>query len=287
MKNENNFKNIFDLSYDVTKDANALIVDWVKTNTNSDLMSFLHGSKDIQILIGSDDYKIKRVVSNKETFNFGLLLENDGKFKNLTIVNHSGIWLANIKTIKLKEKDKLVWRDASSFKYLIHPLKFNMMFGKKYIYAKLLIDRLEKEAKYYYSCMKGMLSLDDTFKDTIKTKKDATQKVEKIIDEIPAMVIKVETPFQWVNTFEKYKPSIQTFNKLKKKRDNIIYNLLPTLQTYVRMIEFSHWKTDGKASWIKTNWESHKKDMRILVLDEVWLNKKEYVTKKRRLKMEI
>jgi hypothetical protein len=275
---------IFDKQEDVFKIYESVIKQWT-TNSAIDIMSFIHNcSGELSTNLQHDPYNIIRVVSNKETFNFGVLLERNKKYKNITLINYNGTLINGIKSLNIRLDGRSTWIDMNQFKFITSPWAYMALFSKKYIQSKLLLDRLQKEAKYYHDTMKDMLKPDES--KTYNTKRIPQGKTESEFDEVPALVITVNINKDYKHEFNKpTQNTIQTF----QKRDKILFELIPTLQTYVRLAEFSHWKTpESVPPWITNDWKVDKKEGSVInICEGIRLKRKEYVVKRKRLKVEI
>lgn len=111
--------------------------------------------------------KILRVVSNKDLFSFGVLVEDlnviksdgerdsAGALRNFLVMDLDGTWYDGWKAIEFlpntKENDWLTsggWTgNRVMFDAFVHPNRWTAFYGKYYLATKVLVERLEEEAK--------------------------------------------------------------------------------------------------------------------------------------------
>ncbi len=121
--------------------------------------------------IGTTSFgRIKRLVSHKEAFSFSVLIRDQsiamerngveelGYPMNYMVVDIDGTWHEGCQTIHFKPNAaenaflhdrRLLLDNMLSFKYFVHPNRYQSIFGAPYVLLKLLIERMDDEAQYY------------------------------------------------------------------------------------------------------------------------------------------
>lgn len=114
------------------------------------------------------------VSANKNFFSFNISIidqnvvgeDKVGDFRTFSLTDYSGQWYDGWKEIqfvptlhenKFITENKLWSGHKILFKHFVHPNRWTSFFGHYYAITKILMERLEEEAKYYNSEVKAML----------------------------------------------------------------------------------------------------------------------------------
>jgi hypothetical protein len=263
--------------------------------TNLDLVCFLWELSKRDSIITIPEYKSRRVgktrtdqrvisdknrngaiiglQSNQNFFSFSVKIkdmnivgENSvGDFRTFMLTDLDGSWYEGWKTIQflptMKEnkwlyENKLFTGNTIFFKNFIAPSRWTSFFGHHYFITKLMIERLEEEAKWCRVAYKIML------KEGIKFPKgdgpsayeygEKTKGVKKILN---AFEVNLQhSPFNG-----KYKmPKTNQKNMMELYgRQKMYGKILTNLRFMTRASEFAHYSNpDSFPGWLKnTNWE--------------------------------
>lgn len=129
---------------------------------------------------------IVSLVSNKDVFSFSVRIKDQtiavwnsktgmeelGGFRNYMIVDIDGnwydgwkkiIWKPNLKENKFLDNNGLWTENSVHFKYYVHPARWQSIFSASHILKKMLIARLNDEAKFYRSEVKRLKELGINF----------------------------------------------------------------------------------------------------------------------------
>lgn len=116
--------------------------------------------------------QVKRLVSNRETHNFCVMIQDynvlqvtDGRQRvgaprDFTIVNDAGEFYEGWSSLNwfsspeedafLQEHNLVPFKDSIDFQYFVHPALALSFFGRRYLRSKMLARRLDIQRKYYY-----------------------------------------------------------------------------------------------------------------------------------------
>ncbi|MBP9757935.1 MAG: hypothetical protein KBD06_05010 [Candidatus Pacebacteria bacterium] len=226
--------------------------------------------------IGTTSFgQIKRLVSNKDVFSFSIhirdqsiAMEREGVEElgypmNYMVVDLDGNWYEGCQTLHfkpnaaenafLRERDLLI-DDAISFKYFVHPNRFQSIFGAPYLLLKLLVERMDDEATYYREEVKR---LADKGVFPIKGQTDeheATGPKKKVI--VPTLVAELDYPDFAGRVNDYGLPGGDTVTRAQAAYDRrklIIYTWKPLAQFVIRADELAYFRyglpSDKRPAW--------------------------------------
>lgn len=239
--------------------------------------------KEGQIIVSSENRhgQIIGLVANKEIFTFSLKIKDMnvistdavGDFRNFTLTNFDGSWYDGWKTIDflpdakenkfIKENFLETNKNKISFKNFVHPNRWTSLFGQYYIISKILIDRLDDEAKNYFQQIKAMLDAGIKFPENGENAKEewpSQTKEEGTSISVNAFEIKIEYPKIDKNEFPKYEYTQENLIKLSNLRKLYIHKIIPKLRFGTRATELSYYLRfivtgeECYPNWIENKW---------------------------------
>ena len=215
------------------------------------------------------------VVSNKEFFSFSIKVMDQnvigedkvGDFRTFSLTGKDGTWSDAWQTIQfeptLKEnrfitENKLWTGNRIVFKNFIHPNRWTSFFGHHYAISKMLIERLEDEAKFLNSEMKRLQAAGISFPESADQPESHDYSygdtVSKTFVAFEAMVYIPESNIEGA-----YIPLATTQAALmaaytKRKR---LMNAVAKLRFMTRASEYAHYiNQDRMPAWFKNvKWE--------------------------------
>lgn len=170
---------------------------------------------------------------------------------------HGMTFVADAKENEFLKKFDLARDGEVAFKNFVHPQRWTSFYGQYYFLTKVVIARLEEEARSLYAFIK-------TNKDA-KAKKassyDATQKPES--DDAGFKTTKMEVPVFNAEPDAPFRGEFSmptSVEEAEKHRNAILYGMLPALRFPVRATELAFYKRLGERagfpSWIRNaGWE--------------------------------
>jgi len=215
------------------------------------------------------------VVSNKEFFSFSIKVMDQnvigedkvGDFRTFSLTGKDGTWYDGWQTIQfeptLKENrfitENQLWSgNRIVFKNFIHPNRWTSFFGHHYAISKMLIERLEDEAKFLNSEMKRLQAAGISFPESADQPESHDYSygdtVSKTFVAFEAMVYIPESNIEGA-----YIPLATTQAALitaytKRKR---LMNAVAKLRFMTRASEYAHYiNQDRMPAWFKNvKWE--------------------------------
>jgi hypothetical protein len=220
--------------------------------------------------------KLINVGGNKDFFSFNITIIDEnvvgedkvGAFRTFSLTDRMGKWYDGWKTIQfqptMKEnrfltENELWTGNKIIFKHFIHPNRWTSVFGQHYIITRLLMDRLEDEAKFTFSEMKRIQ------KEGVEYPKGdgpapfvATEYGETKRKTFPSFIMNVFIPDA------KFSGNYKTFNSTQddlvaayRKRKYYNNKILPKLRFMTRASEYAHSMQPTRLpAWIKNvKWE--------------------------------
>ena len=216
------------------------------------------------------------VNANKAFFKFNIRIMDQnvigedkvGDFRTFSLTDHTGAWYDGWKTIQfeptLKENrfitENQLWSgNRIVFKNFIHPNRWTSFFGRHYVISKILIERLEDEAKFLNAEVKRLLDAGIKFPGGDGPKSyDYTSYGETVSKKFPAFEAKIYIPS--VQTTGEYEATPLTQEgllrayHLRKEYNKIIGKL----RFMTRASEYAHNQNPERfPAWLKNvQWES-------------------------------
>ena len=218
------------------------------------------------------------LTSNKDSFLFSLRIKDMntissnrvGAFKNFALTNLNGDLYEQCKCLQFipteKENDflqKVHILSANNnivFQYFVHPNRWSSMFGHHYIITKHLIERLKVECKEYQEQIDEMLEIGFRYPKTGGRRFEGWPESK----EGPGKRIKIES-FQVEMEFPKNgsrfkvgKYREERLVYLTRRRNYLLWTLIPKLSFAVRTVELAYYKYGNNRipHWLKNvQWE--------------------------------
>ena len=221
--------------------------------------------------------KLMGVQANKDFFVFSISVIDEnvvaadkvGEFRNFSMTDFDGDFYPGWREIqfvptlnenKFITENKLWTGNKIYFKNFIHPNRWTSFFGHHYVITKMLISRLEEEAKHYFGQMKKMLDAGITYpKDGGPGKfvsEAAGEKKSMKFDSFQAQVLIPEA--EYTGTYPDMNVSQKNLVTAYNHRKSLLFKAIPKLRFMARATEYAHYKAqDNFPAWMKnTKWES-------------------------------
>ena len=220
--------------------------------------------------------KLIGVGANKEFFSFNVTIIDEnvigqdqvGDFRTFSLTNKIGDWyegwnriefVPTIKENKFLTENSLWTGNQVIFKNFIHPNRWTSVFGQHYVITRLLMDRLEEQAKFCYSEMKRIQAAGISFPEGEgPASYDGYDYGESRSETFTAFEMKVFVPAaKFVNTFTPYSKDQAGLVAAYSDRTKFTYGILPKLRFMTRASEYAHFKNpDRFPAWVKNvKWE--------------------------------
>jgi hypothetical protein len=220
--------------------------------------------------------EIKGVSANKDFFSFSVSIldlnvigeDKVGFPRNFSLTDFEGNWYKGWTVIqftptinenKFITENKLWSGNKIVFKNFIHPNRWTSFFGYYYVVTKLLMDRLEEEASFYYSQMKEMLAKGIKYPDGEGPTEVIYESVEKGKSmKFLSFQTKIYIPeIGLKGDYDIMSHTQENLVSLYNKRKRYVYGILPSLRFMTRATEYAHFKRPTAfPSWIQNDsWE--------------------------------
>lgn len=214
--------------------------------------------------------------ANKDFFSFNINVidqnvigeDKVGDFRTFSLTDKYGQWYEGWKTIefvptlrenKFLTENKLWSGSRIIFNNFIHPNRWTSFFGHHYIITKMLVERLEEEAKYFNAQIKAMKEAGIEFPEGAgPAKYDGYAYGKSKQEKFPAFEVKIHIPDAETKndypTVEYNQENLISIYKLRKEYNKAI----SALRFMTRATEFAHNQHPERfPSWIKNvDWES-------------------------------
>ncbi|MBI5421072.1 MAG: hypothetical protein HZA35_02035 [Parcubacteria group bacterium] len=232
--------------------------------------------KENERKIGRNQFgPITGLISNKDVLSFSVRLfdhtivvtdpitgsQKMGAYRNYMIVDVDGVWYGGWDRIVFdptaKENaflsDKNLWTgNTVSFRYYVHPNRWQSIYGAPYLLLKMLVTRLDDEAKFYRAEMKRLEVLGISLPEGEKTTYvPPSYKGETVSIKVPTIEVEIDTTsFQgnYVSVADTQEGLVAAYNRQKL----LTYTLKPRVQFVVRADEAAFMKHgEGRvAPWM-------------------------------------
>lgn len=232
--------------------------------------------REDQVLKSKDNRngELLDVNANKAFFKFNIRImdmnvigeDKVGDYRTFSLTDHSGSWYDGWKTIQfeptLKENrfitENQLWSgNRIVFKNFIHPNRWTSFFGRHYVISKMLIERLEEEAKFLNSEVKRLNEAGINFPPGDGPQSHSYKYGDTVSKKFPAFEAKI------------YIPSIQITGEYEAVPDNESglfrayhlrkeYNkIIGKLRFMTRASEYAHSQAPSNfPAWMKNvQWE--------------------------------
>ena len=230
------------------------------------------------------------VFSNKRTFSFGIRMvdanvistDTIGRYRNFLVLDYDGNWYDGwnyIDFIPNNEEKEFVdaiknGNNVIYFDHFVHPNRWVSLYGKYYFITKMLIDRLDEEARDYDRQIKNMLTNNiqpleeeqQTSNDQVIDREDNSNLVPK---KVRSLEVETITP-EPIGQFPQYEHNSENLTYLIKQKRYIRNKIIPRLRFNTRATELAFfcygYNSDGeerKPGWFSTkDWERNFKKYR-------------------------
>ncbi len=254
--------------------------------------------------IGTNQFgPITSLVSNKDVFSFSVKIhdktivvkdgetgkESMGEFRNYMIVDCDGhlydgwnqiTWDPNAEENAFLSEKNLWTGNSIFFEYFVHPNRWQSVYGAPHLLKKMLISRLNDEAKFYRSEMKRLNEAGFELPEGEK------KKFRKIIASGESKKIQVETMEmklmipEFLGNYENVETSQKGLVEAYRRQKLLTYTFKPALQFVVRANEAAFLKfgfrSNGQekiAHWMKNcKWKSWRKTTRSAIYNKLVLS---------------
>ena len=280
------------------KPSPAYTEDGIFTGTDLDLACFLYSLAGRGAVINLPTYKAHTqakiredqrllskenrhgkligVGSNKDFFSFNIKIIDEnvigedsvGDFRSFSLTDKTGKWYDGWKTIQfvptLKEnrfltENKLWSGNTIYFRNFIHPNRWTSVFGRHYIITKLLIDRLDDEAKFLNTEAKRLQEAGVSFPEGegprpyVPTSYGDSKQVKFTAFEMKVYMPKTKIEGDYELLDETQENLVQAY----RNRKSIVYSIIPHLRFMTRASEYAHFiAQDRLPYWIQNvQWE--------------------------------
>lgn len=231
--------------------------------------------------------EIIRLVSNKDTFSFSVLIKDlntiirrkasnhnitkitKGGYKNFALTDLEGNLYEENKCLQFVptavENNFLVSNKILSannniyFEYFVHPNRWSSMFGHHYIITKMMIERMKDECVIYQKQIDDMRLAGIRYPKKGGYHFDWPEKIQAPGKKIKIESFQVEMTFPPVEgNYIPFKYNQENLVMLTERKNYWQYTLIPKLQFAVRTVELAYYKYGQNRipHWIKnTKWE--------------------------------
>jgi len=267
--------------------------------TDLDLACFLYGLSGRNSVINIPDYKshtkakiredqqltsksnrngqVISVGGNKHFFSFNVKIidqnvigeDKVGDYRSFSLTDKYGEWydgwsriefVPTIKENRFITENELWSGNTIFFTNFIHPNRWTSFFGHHYVITKMLIERLEDEAKFLYGHIKAMQVEGIKFpKGDGPAEHDYSygKSVQKKFPAFESVIYIPESQISgdYIDIEHNQKNLVDSY----RKRNTFTYSNIPPLRFMTRASEFAHFKnSDRMPYWLKNvKWESN------------------------------
>ena len=220
--------------------------------------------------------RLVNVGANKDFFSFNISIIDEnvvgedtvGAIRTFSLTDKTGGWYDGWKQIQfvptLKENrfitENKMWSGSKIyFKNFIHPNRWTSVFGKHYVITRMLMDRLEEEAKHLQRETKRLEEAGVKFPPGEGPKPFVpTEYGDTISKKFTAFEMSVYIP---VNQYDGQYPMLDLTPAMLASayqlRKYFLYSAIPQLRFMTRASEFAHYTNpDRFPTWMKNvKWE--------------------------------
>lgn len=247
---------------------------------------------------GNRHGKLMSISANKDTFTFSakifdqnvMTVDDTGAYRNFTLCDMYGrMWqgLNNIEIMPNKQEKEFFMRGSMvrngtvNLQHVVPEERWTSLFGRYYFATKLLIQRMDEEAKNLFAQMKAMKEEGYTLPEKDYPKSTDVGDTKKI--KVKAFHVELDHP-DFTGEFETLEPSQENLALANERRNDIIFTRIPRLRFISRTVELAfrnHIREKGLETypaWVKSTWEigfkesprARKQWNRIQGIDEGW-----------------
>jgi len=219
--------------------------------------------------------KLINVGAHKDFFSFNIKIidqnvvgeDNVGDFRTFSLTDKTGAWYEGWKTIQfnptLREnrflsENKLFTGSHIYFKNFIHPNRWTSVFGKHYVITKILLDRLEDEAKFLNSEIKRLKKAGIEFPKgegpaSLEYDYGKSRQETFLAFEMKVFIPDAKYAGEYATIPDTQQGLVDAYNR----RKSYVYSVAPQLRFMARASEYAHFQNpDRFPAWIKNlKWE--------------------------------
>lgn len=220
--------------------------------------------------------KMVGVGANKDFWSFNVTIIDEnvigqdkvGDFRTFSLTEKDGSWYDGWKRIefvptlnenKFLTENKLWSGHTVYFKNFIHPNRWTSVFGQYYIITRLLMDRLDDEAKFMNTETKRLQAAGVQFPEGEgPSSYDGYAYGDSHQETFPAYEMKVYVPQAKIQgDYAMLDMTQDELVRAYKRRKKIVYSDLPKLRFMTRASEYAHFQApDRLPAWLRgTKWE--------------------------------
>ncbi len=220
---------------------------------------------------------LTRLVSNQEAFSFSvhirdhsIAMERDGKEElgfpmNYLVIDVDGTWYTGFETIHFRPdapenkflfEQNLLKDGTLSFKYFVHPNRYQSIFSAQYIRLKMLVERLDDEAQFYRAELKRLE--DKGIKPNKPPSDEIDYEGESKKVTVTAFKAEIDMPDLLGTTADYALPGGDTITRAQAAYDRqraITHSWKPRVQFVIRANEYAYWlhgmKDNKLPPWAK------------------------------------
>jgi len=204
------------------------------------------------------------MVSNKETWNFSVKIndanvmttDSVGDARTFTLTDFNGDWYEGWDTLQFMPNAKenefirefaMANEGRITFEHFIHPNRWTSMYGTRYFITKMLIQRLQEEAKHYASQIKAMKEAGIKYPSggdgtsTAKSYSDKSVDAGKQIT-VPAFIAEIDCPPN-ESEYPTWDHTPENLQKLTRTRNRFLFNVNTDLSFMTRITEKAFFDT--------------------------------------------
>ena len=235
--------------------------------------------RENQIITSKDNRhgKLISVGANKDFFSFNINIMDEnvigedkvGDFRSFSMTNKIGDWYEGWKRVefvptinenKFLTENELWSGNTIMFSNFIHPNRWTSVFGQHYVITRLLMDRLEEEARHLNLEVKRLIDGGIHFPDGEGPAPYVpTSYGESKRETFEAFEMKIYMPeSKFSGEFAKLENTQKALVEGYNKRKKFVFTHTPPLRFMTRASEYAHYKAqDRTPAWIKNaSWES-------------------------------
>lgn len=208
---------------------------------------------------------ITGLTANKSCFSFGIrikdmnVVQKDattgqdivGAFRNFMLLDLSGEWYEGWRTIQFLPSaqenkflsDHKLWTDSKViFKNFVHPNRWASFYGSYYFLTKVLIERLNEEAKFCYAEMSRLQAAKVEYPRTGEGAPQEWPDTETVGKSTPvtfkAFEAEVDVP-EFTGAYKSYPSTQEGLVQATQHRKALIYGIIPRLRFAARSVEYA------------------------------------------------
>jgi hypothetical protein len=219
--------------------------------------------------------KLINVGAHKDFFSFNIKIIDEnvvgedkvGEFRTFSLTDKNGAWYDGWKTIQfnptLRENrfltENSLWTgNQIYFKNFIHPNRWTSVFGQHYAITKLLMDRLDDEAKFLNAEVKRLKAAGVTFPAGDGPADREYEYGKGVQKKFTAFEMQLYVPdAKFSGTYRKFEEATEDLVRAYKTRTKMVYSDIPQLRFMTRASEYAHFQApDRFPAWMKNvKWE--------------------------------